>query len=52
MKGVSGKLDWDYVLKVKLMIFAEVLNIGCERKAKASYSNFSLSNCINDGTIY
>lgn len=34
---------------VKLMIFVEVLNIGCERKKKA---NFSLSNCMNDGTIY
>lgn len=45
VKGVDGKqLDWDYILMVKLMIFADVLNIGCERKAKANYSNFGLSN--------
>lgn len=29
VKGVSGKLDWDCILMVKLMIFVEVLNIGC-----------------------
>ena len=54
MEGVSEKwLDWDYILKVKLMISADTLDIGCERKAKViDYSNFGLSNWVNYGAIY
>lgn len=46
VEGTSEKwLNWDYILKVKLLISANILDIGCARKAKAmDYSNFGLSN--------
>lgn len=36
VEGISEKwLNWDYILKATLLIFANALDIGCERKATA-----------------
>lgn len=46
VEGVHEKwLDWDYILKVKLMINADALDIVCRRNTKAiDDSNFGLND--------